>query len=361
VAIVIGEVKIVEAMGGQIGVEASPATEQPGSDEGEASGNTAWVQIRIITTADGEGDFERRITRATNFQNAVEARDFAALDKTQHRLAVEFLVDRRKYTFKSGEEDATGEAGCSLYEATQAMGCASPNLDTAVQVKREIGQIWQDTTHPPYTDLFNNQTNAPIVWNAVRIMRAVDHTLRELSQSQDERADLIAVHLNRVILYMVFRDPRLVNFRKHDANTDDLCLIASLDCKAVFSAVSAYVKTNHDGDYLARFAKNRSRCKELVDGASMKRRKTTAFTLVELLVVVAIIAVLMALLLPALATAKEDAKRASCGSSMRQIDNCLQEYASNNLSMAPTLWDKNQCEFYANELIDGNTSPHFTG
>jgi prepilin-type N-terminal cleavage/methylation domain-containing protein len=60
-----------------------------------------------------------------------------------------------------------------------------------------------------------------------------------------------------------------------------------------------------------------------------------AFTLIELLVVIAIIAILAAMLLPALAKAKEQAKRTLCMSQLKQINLGLQMYAGENNNKMP--------------------------
>jgi prepilin-type N-terminal cleavage/methylation domain-containing protein len=66
------------------------------------------------------------------------------------------------------------------------------------------------------------------------------------------------------------------------------------------------------------------------------RSLLSAFTLIELLVVIAIIAILAALLLPALAQAREKARRTSCINNLSQMGKALESYTSDYSGYFPS-------------------------
>src|SRR5262247_1673568 len=69
------------------------------------------------------------------------------------------------------------------------------------------------------------------------------------------------------------------------------------------------------------------RSKSFVRWNAHSWRSVCAFTLVELMVVISCIVILAALLLPALASAKDSGRKATCISNLRQIGIAIHAYA----------------------------------
>jgi hypothetical protein len=185
------------------------------------------------------------------------------MDPIQHRLATDFALDRKKYVYKSGEPDPKGDEGCSIVEATQALACAN-SAALAVQAKREIGALWADTEAPPYTDIFHEDLSSTKVWRSVGVMRAVDEELLALRRADLPRADMVAIHMNRLILHLVFKTPDVKALLHDAASESDLIGSARRVVSPTFEKVANYLEANHPNEYLASLCKNVSKCEKLV-------------------------------------------------------------------------------------------------
>jgi len=70
--------------------------------------------------------------------------------------------------------------------------------------------------------------------------------------------------------------------------------------------------------------------------ADCRNRRAGGFTLIELLVVIAIIAILAAILFPVFARARENARRSSCASNLKQVGLGLMQYIQDNDEYFPS-------------------------
>lgn len=223
----------------------------------------AQVLVRIISLENVPHAFGDRITRATNTQNRIESRDFAALDENQKRIHRELALDNLEYLFRSGDQEPESSGGFSVTEAAIAMACAK-DLALAVTVKNQIGRLFEDITSPPYTDIFNDKTNPHHLWRAVRVMRAVDKAIDKLSSSNLPRAELMASHANRMVLFLTFQDPRLTNWKDLARPIEDIERDAETAASDVFTAVANDFEKNEQA-YPQPFFKTVDKCRRLVE------------------------------------------------------------------------------------------------
>jgi len=219
----------------------------------------AKVLIRFISLEGCPESFGLEVTRATNTQNKIERRDFAAQDNEQHRLQKELWFEGIEYVCRTGESKPTPDRGCDIEEATIALACANSDIGLAVQAKREVGKLWEDIDRAPYRSIFNSSLSGIDLWNAVLVSRKVDSRLKTIQLEHAGREGLIAVHGNRFILHLMFKAIR-------EADISDLDIkktYVDQEIENIFNKVVQAKNEHFESSYPANLFKNRTKCAEL--------------------------------------------------------------------------------------------------
>lgn len=224
----------------------------------------ARVSARLISLESCPEGFSTEITRAANTQNKIEHRDFVSLDSEQKRLQTDLrILCDKEYVYKSGDQKPKEELGCDLEEATIALACANSDVELAVQAKREIGKLWEDTEKPPYKLLFNSQLTAIRLWRSVEVFRAVERELKKLQNELEGRNRLIAIHGNRLVLYRVFKSLPIENFDDIDLEFNPIRSLASEKTKPALLNLIKVVNKGFSNSYPANLFKNKSKCSDV--------------------------------------------------------------------------------------------------
>jgi hypothetical protein len=219
----------------------------------------AMVSVRIISSEESSPSFAAEVTRFTNTQNAIEKRDFVALDPEQERIRQELHIDGVDYVYKSGAAAGTTAKRFDLIEASLAQACSNPDVSLAVQAKREIGRLWEDLTKAPYKQLFHGGVSGPAVWEAVQILRAIDQALTVAAAKYQGRDGLLCVHGNRFAEWATFQSLGVSagkTFIEVEASVPSVT-------EDVLAQMVKIVKSQYPDAYPASLFKNLAKCRVL--------------------------------------------------------------------------------------------------
>lgn len=221
----------------------------------------ALVSLRIVSLESTDDDFGRSVTRATNTQNRVTQRDFAALDPEQERIAQEMRMMGVAYVYKTGDVSGDSKLRCTMEEATVAQACASADLRLSVLAKGQIGTLWEDIEKAPYRALFNASVSGELIWLRVGVLREVDRALRYIQNETTGRRSQVAIHGNRFVARQVFRFARERQLDVSKVQIDDLAL-------SVLELMESFVESVLPDVYLAWTFKSLIKCQQLEDALS---------------------------------------------------------------------------------------------
>ncbi|GIO33670.1 MULTISPECIES: AIPR family protein [Paenibacillus] len=179
-----------------------------------------FVHVRIISLENTDEEFGKNITKNNNRQNKIENRDFVALDPEQSRIQTELAIEKINYYIMRTETQNKKENSFDLVDSTTALACAFNRPSIAVQLKREIGKLWENIEKYPYTALFNPGVSGIYVWRCVKIQRGIDEAIHKLSLNKLNRDYSMAIHGNRIIAHLIFQELPLSEIGNPNYNFD---------------------------------------------------------------------------------------------------------------------------------------------
>lgn len=185
------EQKRIRAFGFSIvnGAQTIGSIAESGLDATVGSQGVAFLKLISLERCPDEVTFADRITRTTNFQNQVGARDLIAIDREQERIANQLLPAGVYYHHKSAwDTPDPDETNFTLEEATTACAALSTwrDGDLCTRILTNRASLW--SLHPVYpaenpqisryAAVFRPELSARTIWRAVQIQRLMIAALR---------------------------------------------------------------------------------------------------------------------------------------------------------------------------------------
>lgn len=227
------------------------------------------IPVRIIVRGDDDS-FASDVTRTNNRQNRIENRDFVTLDPEQTRIRTELAIDNIDYQILRGDAVVRSDTAFDLVDATTALACACSDIRLAVQLKREIGKLWDDVSKPPYRQLFNPSVPGLHVWRCVQVQRRIDKAIGSFYRRTNSfRSYGLTTHGNRIIAALVFESLPVERFREPAFDpavaTTDEAIIALTDAR--IGVLAELLDKHYPNSIIPTLFKNLKKCEHLATEA----------------------------------------------------------------------------------------------
>jgi hypothetical protein len=222
--------------------------------------NSSFLQARIIEVSDPESSLGKKITKASNTQNKIDARNFVALDPEQERIRTELLIEKVAYEYREGEPLESTVDGFDFLEAVTTLACANDEISFAALSKGYVGGLYVDITATPYKALFNPSTSSRRLWSLVQLSRRIDKTIKTKADASPTQRGIV-VHGNRFISHCMFRQiGKTSDLAASDIIKDEIVEDAVL---RVLSGVGKIIDMDYADAYLAPLFKNVKKCTDI--------------------------------------------------------------------------------------------------